>query len=249
MIEPILLGLLAGACSLVGGAILLIHSKAFTRWMTPLIAFAAGAFLSVSFLDLLPEAVEAVDEPHPVFIAVLVGFFIFFALERFLMTYVRAHADQTEHGDHTESLPLLIVLGDSLHNFLDGIVIALAYVANPALSLATTLAIVAHEIPQEIGDFAILLDRGWTKKRIFLVNLLSSLLSVVGVLVGLSMASFFESSLPYLLAGVGGIFVYIAASDLIPEIHHRAGHRHFFHILIPFFFGLSLIGWLVTKTH
>lgn len=232
---------------------MLLGSQWIKKITTLLLAFAAGSFLGVSFLDLLPEAVKAVDEPHAVFMAALGGFCLFFLLERFIMRYVEGrHEDKsnpTTHHEHTESLPTLVIVGDTLHNFLDGIAIAIAYVANPALGLTATLAVAAHEVPQEIGDFSILLDQGWSKLKILWVNIISSLLTLVGVGVGFMAASRLESTLPYLLGGVAGIFIYIAASDLIPEIHHRAGHRHVYRILIPFLLGLVLMGYLINLTH
>src|SRR3989338_775620 len=155
--ELIFYGLIGSLLALVGGFIVLWRAEQVKKIMSSLLAFAAAAFLGVAFLDLLPEAVETVEEPHFVFIAFLIGITVFFTLERTLMKYHKHSHEHLEHDDHTESLPALIILGDSLHNFLDGIAIAIAYVANPALGLSTALAVAAHEVPQEIGDFAILL--------------------------------------------------------------------------------------------
>lgn len=252
MSELILYSLIAGLFSLVGGIFVMWQSHNVMKFITPLITFGAGAFLGVSFLDLLPEAVEATTEPHPIFIATLIGFFLFFAIERILMRYVKnhhGHQENTKHDEHTESLPFLVVLGDSIHNFLDGIIIGLAFVANPLLGLPTALAIAAHEIPQEIADFTILLDSGWKKRKIIIVNVISSLLTVLGAIIGYLTIGLFENSLPYLLAGTAGIFIYIAASDLIPEIHHRAGHKQLYSILFFFLMGLLTIGYLVSLAH
>ncbi|MES2471113.1 MAG: ZIP family metal transporter [Patescibacteria group bacterium] len=251
--ELILYGLIGSVLSLIGGVVVLWQRERVKKVMTPLLAFAAAAFLGVSFLDLLPEAVEVVAEPHYVFIAFLVGVTIFFALERALMKYFykhpHDHSHETGDDEHTEYLPALVILGDSLHNFLDGIAIAIAFVANPALGLTTALAVTAHEIPHEIGDFAILLDRGWSSKKVFLANLLSSLTTFIGIGIGYVTVVAVEGWLPYLLAGVAGIFSYIALSDLIPEVHHRAGHHQLFKVLVPFVVGLVLIGYLITTTH
>lgn len=249
MLDLILYSLIAGLLSIAGGLLVIWREQSVMKVITPLITFSAGAFLGVSFLDLLPEAVESALDPHPIFIATLVGFFIFFALERTLMRYVQHHHGDTKHDDHTESLPVLVIVGDTFHNFLDGIVIGLAFVANPLLGLPTALAIAAHEIPQEIGDFAILLDQGWSKTKIIWINTASSLLTVLGALVGYFAVGLFEPSLPYLLAGTAGIFLYIAASDLIPEIHHRAGHKSLYSILFFFLLGLVSIGYLVSLAH
>ena len=248
----ILYGLAAGFFSLIGGFILIWKSDIALKIMTSLLSFAAGAFMAVSFIDILPEAIEAVEEPRYVFYAALAGFISFFTLERFLMRYLRRHdeADTGKyHSDHTESLPILVVLGDSLHNLLDGVIIALTFLADPSLGLITTLAIAAHEIPQEIGDFTILLNQGWSKSRIVVVNIFSSLMSVAGVVIGYYAGLSFEEFLPYLLAGVAGVFIYIAASDLVPEVHHRAGHSHVYRILLPFLLSVVIIGYLISITH
>jgi zinc and cadmium transporter len=248
--QLIFYGLIGSILALVGGIFVLWRHEQIRKVMTSLLAFAAAAFLGVAFLDLLPEAVEAVEEPHFVFISFLIGLTLFFTLERTLMRHFHKHEhEHTERDDHTESLPPLILLGDTLHNFLDGIAIAVAYVADPALGLTTAIAVAAHEVPQEIGDFAILLDRGWSRTKVFLVNVFSAAGALLGILVGYTAVNAFESWLPYLLAGVAGIFTYIALSDLIPEIHHRARHKHLYRVLIPFVIGLILIGYLIMLTH
>src|SRR3989338_7750872 len=143
--ELILYSLLGSIIALVGGLLVLWRAEEVKKIMTSLLAFAAAAFLGVSFLDLLPEAIEAVGESHTIFIAFLGGVAVLFTLERTLMRYFLKHSpEHAEHDDHTESLPALVILGDSLHNFLDGIAIAIAYVANPALGLSTALAVAAH---------------------------------------------------------------------------------------------------------
>ena len=254
MTQLIFYSLIGGLFSLIGGLLLVWKAEFAKKIMTSLLAFAAGAFLAVSFLDLLPEAVEAVEEPHGIFIAAIVGFVLFFMLERGLMRFRKHDHNEEEHShlvktEHAEPLPTLIIIGDSIHNFLDGIVIALAYIANPALGLVTALSIAAHEIPQEIGDFGILISQGWAKKKVILVNIGQSLLTVVGAVIGYYAGLMLESYLPFLLAGVAGIFLYIAGSDLIPEIHHRTGHRHFFRVVIPFVASIALIGFLIHFTH
>ncbi len=249
MLTLLLYGLIASLLSLAGGFIVLFRAKTALKFITWLITFAAGAFLAVAFLDLLPEAVEMAEEPHYVFIASLAGFFLFFTLERLIMRYFPKHKEGETHDDHTESLPPLLVLGDTLHNFLDGIAIAIAFAVEPPLGLATALAVAAHEIPQEIGDFAILLDQGWSKMKIAVVNIASSLATLAGVAIGYFAVQFFEGWLPYLLGGTAGIFIYIASSDLIPEIHHRAGHNHAYRVLLTFLASLLIVGYLIFTTH
>lgn len=250
MITDLLLySLIAGLFSLAGGFLVLWKSHIAHKIITSLISFGAGAFLGAAFLDILPEALEQANESNSVLVATLVGFIAFFILERFLMRYVRHFHPKRIHSDHTESLSVLIILGDSLHNFLDGVVIAIAFAANPILGLPTALAIAAHEIPQEIGDFSILLKLKWDKGKIIAVNVLQSLLTIPGVLLGFYMGKLVEPNLPLFLGATAGIFLYIAGSDLIPELHHQSGHRHFFRIVIPLLSSIFLIFLLTRLAH
>lgn len=244
--ELLFYSLVGGLFSLAGGFLVLWKSRFANQIITTLISFGAGAFLGAVFLDILPEALEQTSKPHPILIATLSGFIIFFILERFLMRYVRHFHPKSKHSDHTESLSVLIILGDSLHNFLDGIVIAIAYTADPILGLPTALAISAHEIPQEIGDFSVLLKLKWDKTKIIAVNIFQSLLTIPGVLLGFYMGKLVQPHLPLFLGATAGIFLYISASDLIPELHHQSGHKHFFRIVIPLISSIFLI-FLLTK--
>lgn len=248
MANLILYALIAGLFSLVGAALLLWRRSFSPKLLTALLSFAAGTFLSAVFFEMLPEAVESVTEPHPIFMFALAGFASFFVLERLSMRYLIDRSKHT-HADHTESLPLLMILGDSIHNFIDGIVLALTYLTNPALALPTALAIATHEIPQEIADAVVFLKLGWSKKRILMINIYQSLLTVPGVLIGLWFGSIFESTLPYLLAVAAGIFLYISASDLIPEIHHSTGHKNVAIAVVPFVSAIVFMYVLLGLTH
>jgi len=248
MVALLFYSLIAGLFSLVGGIGLLWKPTLTNRFITPLIAFGAGAFLSAAFLDMLPEALEMQPEPEPVLWSVIAGFVGFFMLERFMMKYLRPHFAH-KHSDHTESLPFLLIIGDSFHNFLDGIVIALAYVTNPSIGLTTAFAVAAHEIPQEIGDFAVLLKQGWKKSTVLWVNVLQSLLTIPGVIVGYYVGHMISGLMSVMLGVAVGIFLYITASDLIPEIHHRAGHKHFFSVVIPLILAIVMIAFLSGLVH
>jgi zinc and cadmium transporter len=241
--------LVGGLFSLIGGLALLLKPTLTNRFLPSLVGFGAGAFLAAALLDILPEAIEMVEEPHPVFIAVTAGFVAFFAIERFIMRFLGPRAEHKGHSEHTESLPYLLIAGDTFHNFLDGVVIALAYVANPTLGLTATLAIAAHEIPQEIGDFAVLLKVGWKKWAVVAVNVAQSLVTIPGVFIGYYLGHTIEPMLPYLLAFAAGIFLYIAGSDLIPEIHHRSGHSHFLRAVIPVTLGIIILYFLSSLAH
>ena len=217
----IVFSLIGSVISLIGGMLLLFKEK-FARKVSHLLSsFAAGALLGTAFLDLLPEAIHESGGEAGIIVWVLVGMLVFFILERFIHFFHHHH----EHAVTDKPVVALLMTGDSIHNFIDGVVIAATFMVSIPLGVVTTLAVAAHEIPQEIGDFAILLDRGWSKAKIVVANVFSSLASVAGALIGYFAAGFFEGQLSYLLAAVAGIFTYIAASDLIPEIHHRAGHE------------------------
>ncbi len=248
MISLVFYSLIAGLISLSGAALLLWRRSFSPKLLTGLLSFAAGTFLSTVFFEMLPEAVEAVTEPHSIFMFVLAGFASFFVLERLSMRFVVA-SSKHDHADHTESLPLLMIIGDSIHNFIDGIVLSLAYLTNPALALPTALAIATHEIPQEVGDAVVFLKLGWNKKRILILNIYQSLLTVPGVFIGLWFGNMFETALSYLLAVAAGIFLYIAASDLIPEIHHSTGHKNVAIAVVPFVGAICFMYVLLRLTH
>jgi zinc and cadmium transporter len=251
----LLYAFLSGTLSLIGGLLLLAKPKFTKRLLTPLIAFAAGAFLAAAFLDIIPHALEhAHDQPETIMTTVLIGFITFFIIERFIMAVVKTkhrhgHHDHTAHSEHTEPLPFLLIVGDSFHNFLDGIVLAMAYVLEPSLALPTALAIAAHEIPQEIGDFAILLKLNWKRSHIILINIAQSLLAIPGAIIGYYLSHSLEAYLPYLLAGTGGVFLYIAASSLIPEIHHQSGHQRFASVILPLIIAVIIVGILGNQAH
>lgn len=217
----ILLFTAAGSIISLTGGIILLFRKGWAEKLTePLSAFAAGALLGTAFLDLLPEAVEAAGEmavdAHQVFLWALVGIVIFFLLERFVHWFHHHH----EH-EHAAQKPVgaLIVLGDSIHNFIDGVAIAVTFLVDPALGVLTTIAVGAHEIPQEIGDFAILLKAGYSRKKVLWLNVLSACTALLGALLTFMIGPSIAGSLPILLAVTAGFFIYIALSDLVPEIH------------------------------
>ena len=246
--QLLLYRLLGGLFSLTGGLVLLVRPQLTHKLMLPLISFGAGAFLAAAFLDILPEALE-LSPPQPVLLATLTGFTAFFVLERFVMTYLKKVSPTHTHSDHTEPLGFLLVLGDSLHNFMDGILIALAYLANPALALPTALAVAAHEIPQEIGDFSILLHLNWPKSKVLITNVLQSLATIPGALLGLFLGQLLTPHLPLFLGSTAGIFLYLSASDLIPELHHHSTHKYFFRVIIPFIASIFLVSQLIRAAH
>lgn len=218
--------LVGSVFSLIGGVLLLFNEKKTLKYSHFLAAFAAGTLLGTVFFDLLPEAIEEAEhvsnefgQTINIFLWTLLGFLCFFLIERFIHWF---HHHQHEYTDEIvkPTVPLIIA-GDSVHNFIDGVVIASTFLVSIPLGIVTTLAVAAHEIPQEIGDFGILLHKGMRRKKIILVNVLSALTALLGALIAYWLGERIEASLPILLSITAGFFIYIAASDLIPEIHHE----------------------------
>ena len=216
----IIFTLLGSVVSLIGGILLFIREKAVYKVAHLLASFAAGALLATAFIDLLPEAFEAAEHSGSdvnIFTWVLLGFLFFFLIERFIYWFHHHHSPE-EHQKDQAVVPL-IIFGDSIHNFIDGVAIAASFLVSVPLGIVTTFAVAAHEIPQEIGDFGVLLHKGLKKTKVLLINLLSSLAALVGAILTYNLGEVVEGYLPVFLAITAGFFIYIAASDLIPEIH------------------------------
>ncbi|MBU2632146.1 ZIP family metal transporter [Patescibacteria group bacterium] len=235
---------LGSIISLIGGIILLFKRDLTLKISHLLISFAAGTLLGTAFFDLLPEALD-LSEKSTVFSWTLLGMLTFFVLERFIHWFHYHSEEQgTEHGKAEPTIPL-IVFGDTLHNFIDGVVIAATFLVSFPLGVITTMAVAAHEIPQEIGDFAILLQKGLSRKKVLIINLLSSASALIGALLMFFMRDSIESTLPIALSITAGFFIYIASSDLIPEIHHEKRKGFAFYETMLLFLGVILVWFLV----
>lgn len=211
--------LVGGVFSLVGGALLLSRQQtalALARYGTP---FAAGALLAAALFDLLPESIELMAEGAATR-WVLLGIVLFFLLEHFLHWFHHTH--QHEHVGERSVAPLIII-GDSIHNFLDGIAIGAAFLISVPTGIVAAIAVAAHEIPQEIGDFGLLLKSGYARNRVLIVNAISALMSTAGAILTFWLGSNASLPLGELLAITAGLFIYIAASDIIPSLHENKG--------------------------
>ena len=232
--------------SLVGGLVLLFTSQKALRLSHLLAAFAAGALLGATFFDLLPEALHQASDAQVVLTWTLLGILLFFVLERFIHWF---HHHELHHYDHhtkhRATVPL-VILGDTVHNFIDGVVIASTFLVDIRLGMVTTLAVAAHEIPQEVGDFGILLNAGMRRRRILLYNLLSALATVLGALIAYRVGEAVESILPIFLAITAGFFVYISLSDLIPGIHSETKEKLAVKESLLLFAGLASV-WLLSS--
>ncbi|HFD79095.1 MAG TPA: ZIP family metal transporter [Gammaproteobacteria bacterium] len=221
--------LLGGVLSVVAAAVFLVLPEALrTRLLPHMVSFAIGALLGAAFLGLLPHALEGVGgtDFHAVSAAVLGGLLVFFLLEK-LVLWRHCHQEHCEvhvpeeHGHHHAAAGTLILIGDGIHNFIDGLLIGAAFLTDIHLGIVTSLAVAAHEIPQEVGDFAVLLHSGFSTGRAFVFNLLSSLTTVIGGILAWYAFKHVEPALPYVLAIAAASFIYIAVADLIPGLHKR----------------------------
>jgi zinc and cadmium transporter len=201
--------------SLVGILTLSLKAKIFDKLLVLFVGFAAGGLIGDAFLHLLPEAVERYGG-NPVFLFTLIGFTAFFLMERYFY-WRHCHAGVCD----VHTFTYLNLIGDGLHNFTDGLIIAASFVTDVKLGVVTTLAVIFHEIPQEIGDFGILVYGGFSKSRALLFNFICALSAVLGAVIGYALSTVTENISPFLISFTAGGFIYIAASDLIPELHKQ----------------------------
>ncbi|MDQ6618897.1 MAG: ZIP family metal transporter [Pseudomonadota bacterium] len=227
--------LLATVLACLSGGVLATAAAAGTLVLPPsrigrLVSFAVGALLGAVFLELLPHALEH-GAPQGVMITVLCGLLAFFLLEKLVLwrhSHGEAEASAHPHGHVPGELHdsgrsgLMILIGNSVHNFCDGIVIAASFLANPALGIATTVAIIAHAIPQQVGDFAILIMSGFRRSKAFAYNVATGSATLLGGLVGYLFLARMEDLLPTVLALAAASLLYVSVADLIPALHRRA---------------------------
>jgi zinc and cadmium transporter len=216
-----------------GGAYLLMPSHWREKTVAHLISLATGTLLAVAFMDLLPEALEHAGDAagHQIFATVLAGILVFFVLEKTLIWRHAHQVDSHGHAHHHHGMRnagALVMVGDTFHNFLDGVLLTATFVADPALGVVTGMAIIAHEIPQEVGDFAIMLEGGYSRWQTFGLNAVSSLAMVGGALLAWWQLPLLTGHLGYVLAFTAASFIYIAIADLIPSLHQGVTPRETF---------------------
>ena len=223
----------------VGVFTLFLKQNIVNKSLLVLVAFSAGALLGGAFLHLIPEAIEKSRGENKVFLFVLLGFSLFFVLEQFINWH---HCHKTEHSEHsTKPFSYLILISDGTHNFIDGLIIAASFIVSVPLGLATSLAVAFHEIPQEIGDFGVLVYGGLKKSKALVLNFLSGLVAVAGGIIGFFLLDKIEGSIAFLLAFAAGNFIYIASADLIPEIKQKCPVGKSAVHFIAFLFGIGLM--------
>ncbi len=203
---------LISAIAFVGILTLTLKEKLLEKILLILVALSAGALMGGAFLHLIPESVEKFGN-YNIFIYVLAGFALFFLVEKVLRW---RHCHERKCPVHT--FAYMNLLGDGVHNFIDGLIIATSFIVSIPLGIATSLAVALHEIPQEIGDFGVLVYGGYEKNKALILNFACALTAVAGGIAGYFLSKYIESSVIFLLPFAAGGFIYIAASDLIPEI-------------------------------
>lgn len=234
---------LVSLLSLVGIITLLLKEKLIQQVLIPLVGFSAGALIGSAFIHLLPEALEQ-SSGRQVGFYTLIGFVCFFLLERYF--YWR-HCHKTGVCE-VHAFTYLNLIGDGLHNLVDGLLIAASFMINIKLGIVTTLAIACHEIPQELGDFGVLVYGGFSKTKALVMNFIFSLTAIVGALLGYFLSTYIQSLPAYLLPFTAGGFIYIAASDLIPELHRQPDIRRANWAIVTFLLGIVLM-WLAGMLH
>ena len=218
------------AASLAGGLLSVGFAAAFAltvraAWVPMLVSYAIGALLGAAFLEVIPHAFER-SAPHTAALTILAGIFVFFILEKLVLWRhchpedCEAHDQHAAGHDHGRSGTMILV-GDTVHNFIDGVLIAAAFLESTQLGIITAIAIVAHEIPQEVGDFLILLHSGYSKSKALALNMISSLASIAGGVAGYFALQAVDGEVPILLGIVAASMIYVAVADLIPGLHKR----------------------------
>jgi zinc and cadmium transporter len=247
---------LGGALSvLAAGAFLLLPESVRTRMLSPMVSFAIGALLGAAFLAILPHAFEVPGvDAHSVTLTVLCGILVFFLLEK-MVIWRHCHTDDCEvHVPDVDkarhaATGNLILIGDGIHNMVDGVLIAAAFLTDVHLGVVTSIAVIAHEIPQELGDFAILLHSGFSRGKALVYNMLTSLTTVIGGVVAYFSLSLANAVVPYVLAIAASSFIYIAVADLIPGLHKRPEFSDTVQQIVLIAFGVIVISVAHATLH
>lgn len=221
--------------SLIGVITVLISRKYLNTVVLLLVALAVGAFLGDAFIHLIPEAFEEATSPLITSLLIIAGILSFFILEKILHWHHHAHindpCEDDNHPTHLKPLGKIILISDAIHNLIDGIIIGVSYLISIEVGIATTIAVLLHEVPQEMGDFGILLRSGYSKKRALLYNFIAALFSILGVILVVVAQDFAQNIATFVVPLIAGIFIYIATADLVPELNKEEyGFRTLFEI-------------------
>lgn len=237
-----------GSLSLAAG-LLFFSSEKQKKIIPGLVSYAVGALLAAALLGLLPEAIHHFEEfgvGHKMpFIILLISLLGFFLLEKIIRVH---HCHNTECDSHSHESAKMILLGDALHNFVDGVLIAASFMVSVEVGIIATASIFVHEVAQEVGDFAILLHSGFSRRQAYFANLFSALTAFLGAIVGYWFLDMIEPALPYVMTVAAGSFLYIALADLSPELHKTSTVKHSIQQLLLILLGVATI-FLVSIGH
>ncbi len=250
LLQIILATSVIASFSLIGLAVLLKVRKHFHDGLLGFVALAAGTMLGSAFLHLLPEAVEMSNHGeislYSVMALTLVAFVGSYLFEQYFSWHSCHHNPET--CDHEKPYANLVIFSDAIHNFIDGLIIAAAFIVSPALGITTAVAVALHEIPQELGDFAVLIHSGWKVKKAALANAGAALTVVLGGVVGYYLTQTFEMAAPIMLPIAAGGFIYIAAADLLPELKHQVDRKKLSLNVFIFLLGIAIMV-VASMTH
>jgi len=236
LLEILAATLIISLIAFVGVFTFVLKRELLNKALLVLVALSTGALLGGAFLHLLPEAIIRKDADLSIFLYLLLGFSIFFVLEQFLQW-----RHQHTAAPNIKPFSYLILVSNAVHNFIDGLIIAASFTISLPLGISTTLAVGLHEIPQELGDFAVLVYGGFGTRKALFFNFITALTAILGGLAGYLASSIMQSSMIYLLPFAAGNFIYIAAADLIPEIKHHTGlGRSILHFTV-FLIGIAIM--------
>ena len=249
--------------TLMGGVLSVVIAASLTvgvlgKLVKNLVSLSTGVLLGTALLHVLPEAFESDAGAHELFLTLLLGLLFFFLLEKAeLYRHGHHHEGDDPHHHHHHGFDAAqagsggwsVLVGDSIHNFCDGVIIAAAFLVEPRLGVVTTLAIVAHEIPQEVGDYIVLLNAGFSRRKALMFNALSGLAAVAGGVLGYFVVGPWESLFPYLLVVAASSFVYVAVADLIPQLQRHLALRETVAQLLWLTAGLLIVLTLTRAAH
>jgi zinc and cadmium transporter len=237
---------LVSLVSLVGVVSLAMKKKLYQKTLLILVSLSAGTLFGGAFMHLLPEAVEISGFGLQISLLLLAGVVVFFVLEKFVhWHHCHEEHEHAKHHKHPKHIAPLNLLGDGLHNFLDGLVIAGSFLVNVPAGIATTIAVIFHEVPQEIADFGVLLHAGLSKKKAIFYNFLSATVAILGAIVGIIWSNQSDLFIQLILPFAAGGFVYIAGSNLIPELHKHCEMKESFWHFVALVSGIFLM-YLLT---
>lgn len=233
----IVFSMLGSVGAIAGAALLLLFQEGTRKTLLPcLLSYAIGTLLGAAFLGMIPNALQQ-NTALAISATVLAGIVIFFVLEKII---IWRHCHDAECEVHGAAGPLILI-GDAFHNFVDGFVIAAAFLTSVPLGIVASLAVIAHEIPQEVGDFAILLENGYSRSRALVLNLLSSLTTLPGAVIAYFFLGATREAVPFILALSAASFIYIAIADLVPSLHRQVGLKPALRQLILVLAGIGTI--------